>query len=232
MRIAVLEDDPAQAELLQTWLIKADHECTVFDLGRKLIAELTQDTFDLLILDWNLPDISGTEVLAWVREHMSWDIPVIFITCRDSEQDIVHALESGADDYMTKPAKHFETLARVSALERRSRPHLDKDGILEQAPYSFNTQGGSVTCNNELINLTRKEFDLALFFFRNIGQLLSRDYILANVWGQQANLQTRTIDMHVSRLRNKMMLQPANGWRLSAVYQHGYRLESVASSES
>lgn len=230
MHIAVLEDDAAQAELLQSWLKTGGHDCTLFTHGNDLIKALPQDRFNLLILDWNLPDINGTEVLAWVRENMSWHIPVIFITCRDTEQDVVHALECGADDYMTKPAKQFETLARVTALERRSQPHADKGGALELPPYSFNIQNGTVSCHNEPVQLTRKEFDLALFFFRNTGRLLSRTNILENVWDKHADLQTRTIDMHVSRLRSKLRIQPDNGWRLASVYQHGYRLENLSSS--
>ena len=232
MHIAALEDDPAQAELLQSWLTTGGHDCTLFSLGSKLISELSQDSFDLLILDWNLPDISGTDVLSWVRENMDWHIPVIFITCRDAEKDVVHALECGADDYITKPAKQFETLARVIALERRSQPHADKSGTLDLPPYSFNSKSGTATCHGKPIQLTRKEFDLALFFFRNIGQLLSRTFILENVWDQHADLQTRTIDMHVSRLRNKLKIQPTNGWRLISVYQHGYRLENVTDASS
>lgn len=227
MHIAVLEDDAAQAEVLQSWLITAGHQCTLFDLGNKLVEALSEKSFDLLILDWNLPDISGTRVLEWARKNLDWHIPIIFITCRDSEQDVVTALESGADDYMTKPAKQFETLARVTALERRAQPHNDKSGTLDLPPYSFNTQNGTVTCNSEEIQLTRKEYELALFFFRNIGQLLTRSHILENVWDKHADLQTRTIDMHVSRLRSKLKIQPANGWRLASVYQHGYRLENL-----
>ncbi len=202
----------------------------VFTLGKNLIRALAQDNFDLLILDWNLPDINGTDVLAWARANMSWHIPVIFITCRDTEQDVVHALECGADDYMTKPAKQFETLARVTALERRSQPHADKGYVLELPPYSFNTHTGTVSCHSELVQLTHKEFELALFFFRNIGRLLSRTNILESVWDKHADLQTRTIDMHVSRLRSKLKIQPENGWRLASVYQHGYRLENVSDS--
>jgi two-component system response regulator RegX3 len=230
MHIAVLEDDSAQAELLQSWIAAGGHDCTVFSLGNNLINALAQDNFDLLILDWNLPDINGTDVLAWARANISWHIPIIFITCRDTEQDVVHALECGADDYMTKPAKQFETLARVTALERRSQPHIDKGGILELPPYSFNTQNGTASCHSEPVPLTHKEFELALFFFKNIGRLLSRTCILENVWDKHADLQTRTIDMHVSRLRNKLKIQPANGWRLASVYQHGYRLENVTDS--
>ena len=93
MHIAVLEDDPAQAELLQSWLTAAGHQCTLFGLGNNLVSALPAAHFDLLILDWNLPDISGTEVLEWARDNMDWHIPVIFITCRDTEQDIVKALD-------------------------------------------------------------------------------------------------------------------------------------------
>lgn len=228
MHVAILEDDPAQAEALQSWVLSGGHTCSLFQLGNNLLDSLLTIKFDLLILDWNLPDISGTEVLKWTRKNMDRHIPVIFITCRDSEEDIVSALDAGADDYMTKPAKQHETLARITALERRIQPHTENSGILFIEPYRFNIKNGEASRGNQPIQLTRKEFELALFFFRNIGQLLTRTQILENVWDKHADLQTRTIDMHVSRLRNKLMIQPENGWRLASVYQQGYRLENIA----
>lgn len=227
MHIAILEDDPAQAKMLHAWLTNIGHACSIFSLGRKLLPALKQETYDLLILDWNVPDLTGIKILAWVRDNLEWRIPVMFITCRHSETDIVDALESGADDYMKKPVTQFETLARVAALERRITGSSVEDTTLACEPYMLDKQAGTVTYIDEEIRLTRKEFDLALLFFRNIGQLLSRDYILDNVWGRHAGLRTRTVDMHVSRLRKKMEIRPENGWKLTSVYQHGYRLEKT-----
>jgi DNA-binding response OmpR family regulator len=122
VRIAVLEDDAAQTELIQSWFREAGHDCHAFAAGNEFKSALQHETFDLLVIDWNLPDTSGPDVLAWVRENLDWHIPVLFVTSRDHEEDIVFALEHGADDYMTKPVKRRETLARITALERRSRP--------------------------------------------------------------------------------------------------------------
>ena len=122
VRIAVLEDDTDQVELMQSWFRDVGHECQAFGSGNEFKTVLKRETFDLLVVDWNLPDTTGPEVLSWVREHLDWRIPVLFVTSRDHEEDIVYALKHGADDYMTKPVKQQETLARISALGRRSQP--------------------------------------------------------------------------------------------------------------
>ena len=112
MRIAILEDDRTQAELMRSWLSDADQDCRVFYEGKTLIRELGRDTYDLIILDWMLPDTDGIRVLDWIRGHIDWPIPVLFVTGKDSETDIVQALDKGADDYMVKPVKRLEMLAR------------------------------------------------------------------------------------------------------------------------
>lgn len=227
MRIALLEDDPAQAELMQTWLLGADHQCYHFGRGRAFLKAIVHDTFDLVVIDWGLPDMGGDEVLTRLRASLDWYIPVLFITSRDREEDIVHALQQGADDYMIKPVKRAETLARIAALERRTQPEHDKKRLLELSPYRVDTKNRSITREGTVIELTHKEFDLALFLFRNRGRLLSRGHILESVWGKRPDLNTRTVDTHVSRIRGKLGLTPENGWRLSAIYQHGYRLEQL-----
>lgn len=223
MRIALLEDDRSQAELIRMWLEDAEHDCQWFEQGKRLIRELGRDTYDLLILDWMLPDIEGIEVLRWIREHIDWPIPILFITGRDTESDIVAALEMGADDYMSKPVKRLEMLARIKAISRRAISQDEPQ--MEFGDYLIDTNSRSVYLEGQPIELTQKEFDLVLFLFRSAGRVLSRGHILESVWGRSPDLNTRTVDTHISRIRNKLDLRSGHGWQLKAVYQHGYRLE-------
>ncbi len=225
MRIALLEDEPAQAEMIQMCLGAAAHDTHHFTTGKAFLQSVMSDTYDLLIMDWNVPDTNGPEVLKQIRERLDWHIPVLFVTSRVSEDDIVYALEQGADDYMTKPVKQKEVIARINALERRSSVKNHKESILELAPYSFNISNREIKKDGQVIELTQKEFDVALLLFNNQGRLLSRKYLLERVWGQTADLNTRTVDTHISKIRTKLGINPAEGWRLSSVYQHGYRLE-------
>lgn len=231
VRIALLEDETYQAQLMQVWIEAAGHDCRVFNAGKPFIEALQRDSYDLLVLDWLLPDINGDEVLKWVREHLGWQIPVIFVTQKDSEADVVRGLELGADDYMAKPVKPLEMLARITALGRRSQTLVD-DSVLACGDFSVDVSAHTVMRDGVAIELTHKEFELALFLFRNIGRLLSRSHILESVWGQSAQLNTRTVDTHISRIRNKLDLSPENGWRLSGIYHHGYRLERHDPAES
>lgn len=230
MRIALLEDDPLLAKMIQGWLAEAGYDCQVFGLGKKFIYHLCQDTFDLIVLDWMLPDTDGIEVLRWIREHIDWPIPVLFVTGKDEESDIVLALEQGADDYMVKPVKHKELLARIRALSRRAIPQNDKQQVLEFGQYRFDLIAHKAYLNDVSIDLTQKEFDLVLFLFRYAGRVISRGHILESVWGRNPALNTRTVDTHISRLRSKLELGPEHGWQLKAVYQHGYRLEPLEAS--
>lgn len=228
MQIALLEDDPDQSVMMKEWLLHNDHQCACFDSGREFIKTVKWNTYDILILDWLVPDMSGLEVLKWVRENLDWRIPVLFTTQMDSEDDIVHGLNQGADDYMIKPIKHRELLARIDALGRRFLNTTDSDSILQVNPFLIDRNTRQIQKNNEIIHTTSIEFDLALFMFRNYGRVLSRGYILENVWGRNADVTTRTVDTHVSRIRKKLGITPENDWQLVPVYQHGYRLEKLA----
>ncbi len=225
MRVALLEDEPAQAELIQMCLKTANHDSQHFSTGKSFLKSVMNDTYDLLIMDWNIPDANGPDVLKEIRDRLDWEIPVLFVTSRISEDDIVYALEQGADDYMTKPVKQKEVIARVNALERRTRAKTERDTILELPPYTININNREFRKHGTLVELTQKEFDVALLLFSNRGRLLSRKYLLQRVWGQTADLNTRTVDTHISKIRTKLGINPAEGWRLSSVYQHGYRLE-------
>jgi DNA-binding response OmpR family regulator len=232
MRIAVLEDDPSQADLIRLWLIGAGHTCHCFARGREFMRVMARDSFDLLMFDWELPDVNGDAVLTWVRANVRDNIPVLFATARANEQDIVHALKSGADDYLVKPLRKTELLARIEALARRAKPQPRSAERLKVGQFEIDTDRRVVLRDGKPVELTQKDFDLASFFFRNVGSLVSRGHILESVWGRSPDLNTRTVDTHVSRLRSKLGLTPENGWKLSAVYQHGYRLESLSDKPS
>jgi len=228
MRIVVLEDDGDQADLLKAWLEEAGHQVTVHADGTAFIKAYTQDSYDLVLLDWVVPNTSGIEVLRHLREHMDKLVPVVFITQRDAEADIVVALEAGADDYMTKPVRHLETMARVNAIARRVG--FGDENTAEQyeyPPYKIDTKLRSILLNDSPVEMTQKEYELTLFLFKNLGRVISRGHLLEMVWGTSSKLNTRTVDTHVSRLRTKLDLDAQQNWQLTSVYRHGYRLENI-----
>ena len=227
MNIALLEDDKDQSVIIKEWLLNSSHQCDCYVSGRDFIRAIKRFTYDILILDWMVPDVTGVEVLKWVRENIDWRIPVIFTTQRDSEEDIVYGLNQGADDYMIKPIKHRELLARIDALGRRTFKTEESDSILKVEPFHLNSSTRQVSIHNQIVPTTAIEFDLTQFLFRNYGRVLSRDYILENVWGRNSEVTTRTVDTHVSRIRKKLLIAPENNWRLTSIYQHGYRLEKL-----
>jgi DNA-binding response OmpR family regulator len=227
MRIAILEDDISQAELISLWLKTAGHSCYHFQSATDFQKNLVHESYDLVVLDWELPSSSGIEVLKWVRQQLGWDLPVLFTTVRDSETDIVTALEAGADDYINKPLSQTVTLARVNALLRRFSGNRDPEESYEIDNYVVNRKIGKITLDGNNIEMTDREFMLADALFRHLGNIVSRGYILESIWGISAAVDTRTIDTHISRIRQKLKLLPENGWRIKAVYQHGYRLERV-----
>lgn len=231
MRIALLEDEQDQADLVCAWLTAAGHSCHAFALGKDLMREVQRETFDLILLDWEVPGMSGAEVLVWIRANIAEPVPILFVTARAREEDIVHALSNGADDYMVKPLGKLELLARINALARRARPSSRPDeGVLEFGRLKVDCRSRQVTLGGQEVTMTQKDYELTLFMLRNLGRLLSRGHILEAVWGQSADINTRTVDTHISRIRGKLQLTPDKGWRLSAVYQHGYRLEQVAAA--
>ncbi len=227
MRIVLLEDDQDQANLVRLWLEESGHIVQHFTSAKDFLKEIIRDSYDLVILDWVLPEMSGIEVLRWLRKNLDWHIPILFTTQRESEEDIVYALESGADDYMVKPLKMMEMMARIKVLGRRCSDEHDMKEKLEALPYVVDPHQQTISRNGNPVEMTKKEFDLALFLFRNTGRIISRGHILEAVWGRSPDINTRTVDTHMSRLRNKLQFNQEEGWRLSAVYQHGYRLENL-----
>jgi len=227
-RIAVLEDDPSLARLIARWLERQGMAFRLFANGAEMLRELMHETYDLAVLDWDVPDLSGEQVLKAIRRSARETVPVLFATGHDREEDIVHVLREGADDYLVKPLRRLEFLARIEALLRRSRAGAPGgSGVLEAGAFRFDPPGRLLQKGGVTIRLTQKEFDLALLLFRNLGRLLTRAYVLDTVWGTGAQVTARTVDTHASQLRSKLGLHPQDGWRLRAVYQHGYRLEQL-----
>jgi DNA-binding response OmpR family regulator len=228
MRIAVLADDRNQTGLVCQVLIAAGHTCHPFLSGKDMLNQLRHDIFDMLIIDWQVSDSSGAEVLRWAREKLPAILPVLFMTSRSGEDDIVAGLAAGANDYMIKPIRRGELVARVQALLRRAYPSQNPIEQIQFGNYVFEARSGRLTVNGSVIEVTQKEFDLALLFFRNLGKPLSRAYILEAVWAHDVEIPSRTMDTHVSRVRNKLQLRPENGFRLTPVYSYGYRLEQIS----
>jgi two-component system, OmpR family, response regulator RegX3 len=228
VRLALLEDDPAQAETLASWLAGAGHDTHVFALGSDLLRHASRESFDAFVIDWMLPDQSGPEVLRKLRQERGIASPVLFVTSRDAEEDIVAGLAAGADDYMIKPIRRLELLARLEAVCRRFRARTETQPVLDLPPYQLDVAHRRVFCHGAAIeNLTEKEFALTVFLFQNLGRLLSRGHLLEAIWGLSAAIPTRTLDTHISRVRKKLDLHPANGYRLAPAYNYGYRLERV-----
>ncbi len=226
MRIAILEDDPDQLALYSRWIESAGHQVYGYLSGNAILADAARERFDLFALDWEVPDISGLDVLRRIRSGFSATVPVLFVTVRDTEEDIVMALNAGADDYMIKPARKAEALARVGALLRRAYPQKGSPQLV-YPPYRLDLSRGTVHVNDVEAVLTPKEFELAALFFRNIDQLMSRLHLLEALWGRGAEVESRTVDTHVSNVRKKLGLRGENGYRISTIYNYGYRLKKV-----
>jgi len=226
--IGLLEDDQSQADMLCQWLscrgYGVFHEIT----GEGFLAAVARHNPGLLILDWQLPDCEGIEVLQELRQERGFVGPVMFATARSAEEDVVFGLEQGADDYITKPLRKAELLARVSALCRRSNIAVPTETItIEVGPIVLETGNRRAFVRGRPVKMTSTEFRLAVCMLTHINQLLSREFLLREVWGVDAQLDTRTVDMHMSRIRKLLEIGPEMGFCIRTVYRHGYRLEAL-----
>ncbi len=225
MYLGIVEDDPDQLDLLTLWAESSQHKARGFANAQAFMSSLGQDRFDLILIDWMLPDSTGLELVRWIREHIGWETPVMVFTSCDDESTVVAALEAGADDYLVKSAGRAQLSARVAALARRIRVQPANKTRVDD--YEYDLQEQSMTVQGQPVTMTNKEFELAVHLLQNPGKLLSRDHLLDKIWGINSEVDTRTIDTHVSRIRKKLSLDGSLGWKLTPVYRVGYRLDRV-----
>lgn len=226
MNFAVIEDSRSQAEVLKALLKSEGYQVEVFADGQSFLDVLATRSFDFYVVDWVLPDIGGDVLVGKIRERYGWDVPIVVCTARTEEEHASDILRLGADDYVPKPVRYMEFLARVDALLRRRRaknPDLVRIGSIE-----LDAEGRRVRLAGQEVDLTQREFDLAAVFLKNIGRVLPREELLAAVWAREADVDTRTVDTHASRLRKKLGLSGESGLMLTSVYGQGYRLDTVS----
>jgi DNA-binding response OmpR family regulator len=236
MRIAILDDEPAELRRVEQTLLQMPEpgenawSLHSFERGEDLLRQLRRETYDLLILDWQLPDLSGLSLLRWTREHMESPPAAIMLTSRDAESDIVQALNTGADDYVSKPFRPNELKARVAAvLRRHSQQRTPAAEVLIFNDLEFDDAELTVSRAGTPIAMTEREYRLAHCLFSNLGRPLSREYLYQRFWSHEEIDSSRPLDTHIYRLRNKLGLTADRGWQLLTIYGYGYRLESVAS---
>ena len=221
-RILVAEDDPDIASLLAHYLQRAGFEADMVSSGRDVMPRIKKAPPDLLLLDIMLPGLDGLEVCRAVRsdEHTA-ATPIIMITAKGEESDRIVGLELGADDYITKPFSPNEVVARIRALLRRATRTGPGDGRLTYGPLTMDVDRHMVRIHDEEVRLTAKEFLLLQYLMQHRGRVLSRDLLLSDVWGYSYTGGTRTVDVHVRRLREKL---PFLTDALVTVKQFGYKL--------
>ncbi|MCG7427401.1 response regulator transcription factor [Helcobacillus sp. ACRRO] len=231
-RILVVEDEESFSDPLSYALQREGHEVAVADNGVDGLAIFNRHGADLVLLDLMLPGMSGTDVCREIRRTSS--VPVIMVTAKDDEFDKVLGLELGADDYVTKPYSSRELMARVKAALRRSTDaagaaadEAEDDGVFEAAGIRMDIERHVVSVRGERVQLPLKEFDLLEFLLRNAGRVLTRSQLIDRVWGSNYVGDTKTLDVHVKRLRSKIEEDPKNPRTLVTVRGLGYKFEDA-----
>lgn len=225
-RVLVVEDEPNLREPLVYLLEKEGYEVSEAEDGNKAISEFRSSNIDLILLDLMLPGISGNEVCRIIRAESQ--VPIIMITAKDTEIDKVVGLEIGADDYVTKPYSTRELLARMKAVLRRgAEPNTAIDsGILKAGPVVMDLDRHTVTVNGEQIQMPLKEFELLELLIENVNRVLTRGQIIDRVWGSNYFGDTKTLDVHVKRVRSKIEEDPSRPKHLLTVRGLGYKYEA------
>ena len=218
--IYVVEDDKSIRNLVDYALTEKGYDVRTFEDGLKISDIIKSQGGQLLILDIMLPDKDGLEILSEIRSFS--DIPIILLTAKSEEYDKVLGLESGADDYITKPFSILELISRVKAVLRRSSKkssdHINYDNI------TINTRKRSVKVDGKLVDLTYKEFEMLLLFMNNIGNVVTREDFLLKIWGYDYEGETRTVDVHIASLRNKLL---SGGRYIKTVRNLGYKFGEI-----
>jgi two-component system response regulator RegX3 len=227
-RILIVEDEASFSEALAFLLTKEGFETAIAEDGRQAINMFNADGADLILLDLMIPEVSGVEVCRTIRTQSQ--VPIIMLTAKDAEIDKVVGLELGADDYVTKPYSSRELIARIKAVLRRG---ITEDGsnqdqdLLEVGPIRLNIGKHQVFVNGNPVALPLKEFELLEFLMRNSGRVLTRSQLIDRVWGGDYYGDTKTLDVHIKRLRAKVEAEPANPVLIQTIRGLGYKLENA-----
>ena len=226
-KILVVEDEESFSEALAYLLGREGFDVTVADSGPKAIEEFDRVGADLVLLDLMLPGLSGTEVCKQLRQRS--DVPIIMLTAKDSEVDKVVGLELGADDYVTKPYSSRELVARIRAVLRRNSDLGETEpagGTLTVGPVRLDIERHVIAINGSTVQFPLKEFELLEFLMRNCDRVLTRTQIIDRVWGSDYVGDTKTLDVHIKRLRAKIEVDPANPVYIQTVRGLGYKMEN------
>jgi two-component system response regulator RegX3 len=227
-KILIVDDESSFSEAISFLLGKEGYESAVSENGRIALDLFKSNDFDLVLLDLMIPEVSGIDVSRTIRTTSS--VPIIMLTAKDSEVDKVVGLELGADDYVTKPYSSRELVARIKAVLRRGVPDdgasASNSGIHSVAGIRMDIERHQVTVNGNLIPLPLKEFELLEFLLRNEGRVLTRGQLIDRVWGGDYYGDTKTLDVHIKRLRSKIEVDPANPVLIQTIRGLGYKFEA------
>ena len=230
MKIALLEPQASQSALIYDTLTAFGYQCRSFATVKELQQQLRRGDCALLIIAWPILEAASVDLIGWAHEKLGHDLPLLLIGDGAATDALAAALEAGADDYLITPIRTAELATRMQVLLFRRYPLPDTSQQVQYGRYLFDLRTSLLTLNGAPIELTHKEFALALLLFRNLGRPLSRATILETVWSRDLDndeIPSRTVDTHVSRVRSKLQLRPEHGYRLAPVYSYGYRLEQV-----
>jgi two-component system response regulator RegX3 len=225
-KILIVEDETSFSEALSFLLGKESFEVSIAETGRAALELFKSQAFDLILLDLMIPEVSGIEVCRSIRTTSA--VPIIMLTAKDSEIDKVVGLELGADDYVTKPYSSRELVARIKAVLRRgiTEDNHSEAGIHSAANIRMDIERHQVTVNGALVPLPLKEFELLEFLMRNAGRVMTRAQLIDRVWGGDYYGDTKTLDVHIKRLRSKIEVDPANPLLIQTIRGLGYKFEA------
>jgi len=223
-RILIVEDEASLSEPLAYLLEREGYETTIAEDGLTAVAEFEKNGADLILLDLMLPGLPGTEVCRQVRAVSN--VPIIMLTAKDGEVDIVVGLELGADDYMTKPYSTRELLARIRAVLRRRIETVETEAMLSAGDVRMDVERHTVSVSGTDVALPLKEFELLEYLLRNAGRVLTRGQLIDRVWGADYFGDTKTLDVHIKRIRSRIEKEPSQPTMLVTVRGLGYRFEA------
>ncbi len=223
-RILVVEDEESFSDALSFMLRKEGFSVAIASTGPDALAQFAREPADLVLLDLMLPGMSGTDVCRSIRAKSR--VPIIMVTARDSELDKVLGLELGADDYVTKPFSSRELVARIRAVLRRNVDDFDDSPVVEAGPVRIDPERHHVTVAGESVAMPLKEFDLLEYLVRNAGRVLTRGQLIDRIWGSDYVGDTKTLDVHIKRLRAKVEADPSHPVHLLTVRGLGYKFDA------